>query len=61
MLIFLNNFKKKIGDNYSDDDLKEFVKNTLNAGQVCDMVILLPPLGGYVFQAFVCLSVSTFT
>jgi len=33
----LNNFKKKIGDNYSDDDLREFVKNTLSAGQVRDI------------------------
>ena len=31
----MNNFKKKIGDNYSDDDVREFVKNTLSAGQVC--------------------------
>jgi len=36
VLIFLNNFKKKIGDNYTDDDVREFVKNTLSAGQVCD-------------------------
>ena len=36
VLIFLNNFKKKIGDNYTDNDVREFVKNTLSAGQVCD-------------------------
>jgi len=34
----LHNFKKKIGDNYSDDDLREFVKSTLNAGQVMSVV-----------------------
>jgi len=39
VLVFLHNFKKKIGDNYSDDDLKEFVKNTLNAGQVMCVMI----------------------
>jgi len=36
VLIFLNNFKQKIGDNYSDDDVREFVKSTLSAGQVRD-------------------------
>jgi len=39
VLIFLNNFKKKIGDKYTDDDLREFVKSTLSAGQVCDMSV----------------------
>lgn len=34
VLILLNNFKKKIGDNYTDNDVREFVKNTLSAGQV---------------------------
>ena len=44
MLIFLNNFKKKIGDNYTDDDLREFVKSTLNAGQVCDISVSWLPV-----------------
>jgi len=41
VLIFLNNFKKKIGDKYTDDDLREFVKSTLSAGQVCDIYTVL--------------------
>lgn len=34
VLIFLNNLKKEIGDNYTKDDLGEFVRKTLKSGQV---------------------------
>jgi citrate synthase len=34
VLVFLNGLKKEIGDNYTVDDLRNYVKKTLKSGQV---------------------------
>lgn len=45
VLVFLNKMQEKVGKNPTDEQVKQYVMDTLSAGQVSSITFISPPFG----------------